>query len=148
MRRTAAALLVLSVGVVQASDVDVARMFGTWNIEDSRPARVGGPIVISERQISWTSEDKRRCVVGYHIVSRGVAPIFPGGPIENHNAADAYTIVALKLEQQDCERSIGSFLISLTSDQMDFAHFAAFSSEGGTQEWGAIRRAPSKKLFP
>jgi hypothetical protein len=148
MRKTAAALLILSVGVVQAGDVDVARMFGTWNIEDGRLTRVGGAIVISERQISWTSEDKRRCVVGYHIVSRGIAPIFPGGPIENHNAADAYTIVALKLEQQACQRNIGSFVISLTSDQMDFAHFAAFSREGDAQGWGAIRRVPSKELSP
>jgi hypothetical protein len=148
MRKIAAALAILSAGVVQAGDVDVARMFGTWNIEEGRPARVGGPIVISERQISWTSEDKRRCVVGYHIVSRGVAPIFPGGPVENGNPADAYTIVTLELEHQNCERNIGSFVISLTADQMDFAHFAVFSSEGGAQGWSAIRRVPSKELSP
>jgi hypothetical protein len=94
MRIAAIAVMVFNVSVVQAVDVDTARMMGTWSVSELKPnartdqgaARVAGPMVISERQITWASSDHRQCVAEYSVASRAVAPIFPGGPTENSNA--------------------------------------------------------------
>jgi hypothetical protein len=66
----------------------------------------------------------------------------------SYKAADAYTTFELVLEQQDCERNIGSFTISLTSEPVDFAHFAAFSNEHAAQGFGPMHRVSAKQTFP
>jgi len=156
MRIAAAILVILNVAAVQAGDLDTSRMLGTWNIADGRserdivhsPARVEGPLVITERRISWTSKDKCRCVVGYRVVSHVAAPMYPGGPPENSNAADAYAILALELEQQECDQNIASFAISLASDERDFARWAAFNGKRATQGYGAMHRVSSNQTSP
>ncbi|HEY2465920.1 MAG TPA: hypothetical protein VGI32_17800 [Steroidobacteraceae bacterium] len=156
MRITAAILVILHVGAVHAGEFNSARMLGTWNIQDGRsaqaiaksPARVGGPIVISKRRISWTSAEMHRCSVGYHIVSRAAASTFPGGPIETSNAADAYTIYKLELEPQGCDRNIAFFTMSLGADEADLAHFATFNRERAAQGYGAMHRISLKQTFP
>jgi hypothetical protein len=66
----------------------------------------------------------------------------------SHKAADAYTTFELVLEPQDCERNIGSFTISLTSEPLDFAHFAAFGSEHTAQGYGPMHRVSAKQTSP
>ena len=156
MRIAAAIIVILNVAAVQASDLGTSRILGTWNIADGRserdivhsPARFEGPLVITERRISWTSENKRRCVVGYRVVSHVAAPMYPGGPIENSNAADAYTILTLELEQQECDQNIASFAISLAQDEKDFAHWAAFNGKRATQGYGAMHQVSSNETSP
>jgi hypothetical protein len=153
MRVAAAVLIVLNVGVVQAGEVDATRMIGTWSVSEVRPeghavqsaARVAGPMVISERQISWVSRDHRQCVAGYSVMSRAAAPIFPGGAVENGNAADAYTIFKLELEQQACDRSIAFFTVSFASDATDIAHFTVIGSDRAVQGYGAVFRVSSER---
>ena len=141
MRIAAAILMMLSGGVVQANNIDAAGMFGTWNVDDAARGRIVGPIVVSETQISWTAEDGRRCAVHYRIESRVEGSTFPGGPMVSHKPDDAYTTFKLVLDPQDCERNIASFTISLSSDGIDLAHFAAFSNERGAQGYGVMHRA-------
>ena len=107
MRIAAIVVLSFNVSVVQANDVGIARMIGTWSVSELKPkarpnqspARVAGPLVISERQVAWESSGHRQCVAEYSVASRTVGPIFPGGPIENGNADDAYTIFKLELQK-------------------------------------------------
>ena len=141
--RFAVAALVIWSGIVPAADVSAEHIVGAWNIQDSNPTRVFGPIVISEKQISWVSEDKHRCTVGYHIASEEAAPNFPGGLIKNDDAGVVYATFKLELEHQDCERDIAFFTIAFTPEQLDLAHFAAFSAARTAQGWGAIRRSTS-----
>lgn len=148
-RIAVAALLLFSLGVARAQDVDAARMLGTWTVEDHNPSRVNDPIVISAAEISWVvAEDKRKCTAGYHIVSRIVGPNYPGGLIKDDDAGVVYTTLQLELDQQDCEANIASFAISFASGETDFGHFAAFNAKRQAQGWGAIRRLPSKKSLP
>jgi hypothetical protein len=154
MRIAAIVVMVFNVGVVLASDVDAAWMMGTWSVSELKPkartdqsaARVAGPMVISERQISWASSDHRQCVAGYNVASRAVAPIFPGGPIDNRNAADAYMIFKLELEQA-CDQRIAFFTLSFASDARDIGHFAVFGSDRAVQSYGAIfRESPERQV--
>jgi hypothetical protein len=155
MRIVAIVVLAFNVGVVLASDVDATRMMGTWSVSELEPkartnqsaARVADPMVISERQISWASNDHRQCVAGYRIASRAVGPIFPGGPIDNRNAADAYTIFKLELEQPACDQRIAFFTVSFASGATDIGHFAVFGSDGAVQSYGAIyRESPERQV--
>jgi hypothetical protein len=155
MRIAAIAVMVFNVSVVQAVDVDTARMMGTWSVSELKPnartdqgaARVAGPMVISERQITWASSDHRQCVAGYSVASRAVAPIFPGGPTENSNATDAYTIFKLELEQPACDQRIAFFTLSFASDATDIGHFAVFGSDRAVQSHGAIfRESPERQV--
>ena len=154
MRIAASVLMFFNIGVVQASDVDTARMMGTWSVSELKPnaranqgaARVAGPMVISERKITWAASDHRQCVAGYSVASRAVAPIFPGGHIEN-NAADAYTIFKLELEQPACDPRIAFFTLSFASDATAIGHFAVFGSDRAVQSHGAIfRESPEGQL--
>jgi hypothetical protein len=116
MRIAAIVVMVFNVGVVQANDLDAARMIGTWSVSDVEPreSRNHGapnmtePMLISESEISWAAANHRQCTAGYSIVSRAASPTFPGGPIENNNADDAYTIFQLRLDQRTCDQSFAS----------------------------------------
>ena len=97
--------MVFNAGIVQANDVDSARIIGTWSVSDAKPREsrnhgapnVTAPMLISESEIAWDANNHRQCTASYSIVSRAGSPTFPGGPIENDNAADAYTIFQLRL---------------------------------------------------
>jgi hypothetical protein len=126
--------------------LDVDRIFGTWHGEAGARGRIAGPIVVSETQIAWTAEDKRTCVVDYHLASRGTGSTFPGGPTMSDKPGDAYTTFVLELGEHHCGLRISSFTISLPSDQMDLAHFAAFF--GTVQGYGTFRRVSAQKSIP
>jgi hypothetical protein len=148
MRVAAAVLIVLNISVGKAGEVDTARMVGTWSVSDVQPhervnhgaPNVTGPLLISERQISWASTNHQQCTTGYSVASRSTAPTFPGGPIQSDNADDAYTIFKLELEHQTCDQSIAFFTLSFASDVTDIGHFATMSADRTVLAYGAIFR--------
>jgi hypothetical protein len=153
MRIAAIVVMVCNVGIVQANDLDVSRMMGTWSVSELEPraranhspARVASPMVISENQISWESSGHHQCVDGYHVASRGVAPTFPGGPIENGRGDDIYMTFKLELQQPTCDQRIASFTLSFASDVADIGHFAAFDGNSAVEGYGAIYREASER---
>jgi hypothetical protein len=148
MRIAAIVVLLFNVGIVQASDVDTARMIGTWSVSDVEPREsrnhgapnVTAPMLISESEIAWDANNHRQCTAGYSIVSRAASPTFPGGPIENNNAADAYTIFQLRLDQRTCDQSIAFVTLSFAADVTDIGHFATMSADRTVLAHGAIFR--------
>jgi hypothetical protein len=148
MRIAAIVVMVFNVGVVQANDLDAARMIGTWSVSDVEPreSRNHGapnmtePMLISESEISWAAANHRQCTAGYSIVSRAASPTFPGGPIENNNAADAYTIFQLRLDQRTCDQSFAFVTLSFAADVTDIGHFATMSADRTVLAHGAIFR--------
>jgi hypothetical protein len=122
---------------------DKDRLFGTWHVEADAQGRIAGPIVISERQIAWTAEDKHTCVVNYRVASRVTGSTFPAGPLMGDKPDDAYATFVLELGEHHCGLGIGSFTISFKSGQIDFAHFAAFF--GAVQGSGTMRRVLQKQ---
>ena len=153
VRIAATVAMLLNGGLVYADDVDAARMRGTWSVSELKPvtrsnrspARVGSPIIISERQISWESNAHRQCIADYRIASRVVGPIFPGGANGNSNADDAYTIFKLELEQPACDQRIAFFSLSFASGVRDIGHFAVFDSSLAVESYGAIFRESSER---
>lgn len=153
MRTAAIVVMVFNVGIVQANDVDTARMIGTWSVSDLEPREsrnhsapiVTEPMLISEREISWAAANHHQCTAGYSIVSRAAAPTFPGGPIENNNAADAYTIFQLRLDQRTCDQSIAFVTLSFAADVTDIGHFATMNSDRTVLAHGAIFRIPDDR---
>jgi hypothetical protein len=133
----------------RSANFDADRIFGTWHVEDGAQGRItAGPIVISETQIAWTAEDSHQCVSDYQLASRTTGPTFPGASMVGSKHDDAYTTFVLELKGphlQPCAQKMNSFTISLTSDQRDFAHFAAFFVR--VQGNGTMRRVSSNKAF-
>jgi hypothetical protein len=148
MRIAAVVVMVFNVGIVQANDVDIARIIGTWSVSDVEPREsrnhgapnVTAPMLISESEIAWDANNRRQCTTGYSIVSRAASPTFPGGPIENDNAADAYTIFQLRLDQRTCDQSIAFVTLSFAADVTDIGHFATMSADHMVLAHGAIFR--------
>jgi hypothetical protein len=148
MRIAAIFIMVFNVGIVQGNDVDTARMIGTWSVSDVEPREsrnhgapnVTAPMLISESQIAWDANNHRQCTAGYSVVSRATSSTFPGGPIANDNAADAYTIFQLRLNQRTCDQSIAFVTLSFAADVTDIGHFATLSADRTVLGHGAIFR--------
>jgi hypothetical protein len=153
MRIAAIVVMVFNVGIVQANDVDTARMIGTWGVSDVEPLgsrnhgapNVTAPMLISESEITWAATNHRPCTAGYSIVSRAASPTFPGGPIENDNAADAYTIFQLRLDQRTCDQSIAFVTLSFAANVTDIGHFATMSADRTVLARGAIFRLSDER---
>ena len=121
------------------------RLFGTWGVEGDAQGRVAGPIIIAEKQISFTVDVKPKlAAVDYHLVSRFTASTFPGGPLASDERKDDYTTFVLELGEHHCALGIHSITVTFTSGQFDVAHFAAFY--GPIQGSGTMRRVPTVRL--
>jgi hypothetical protein len=120
----------------------VNRILGAWQVGDGAQGRIGaGPIVISDTQIAWTTEDNQQCTSGYDFASRSTASTYPGAPMAESEPGVPYSTFVLKLKGphlKPCAKDMSSFTISLTSNQNDFAHFSAFFVS--VQGSGVMRR--------
>jgi hypothetical protein len=133
-----------------SSMLDANRMLGTWQVEHDVQGRIAAaPIVISEQQIAWMTDDNRKCVSDYELASRSGGSAYPGASLESGDPAVEYTTFVLELKGEatkPCGQGMNSFTISFKSDQRDLAHFAAFRY--AVQGYGTLRRVSSDGSIP
>jgi hypothetical protein len=118
---------------------DADRLFGTWLLGADTQGRISGQIRVARDTISFTADGgKQPCSVRYHLTTLVTGSTYPGAQFSGNRLDNRYSTFVMELGEHHCALGIAAITVTLSSDERDVAHFAAFF--GPVQAAGTMRR--------